>query len=187
VQFEFTRAGVRGTVEARLDLVDNPADVGKPAGTQGFPCCHARIDYPERGYDALFGWVQLARSTDAGQQFAIDPLRFFEDTAAPHCFYGFCPTLFDAPSRDQRDAMDWIAHTFLAPIDVFADRRDVRPVLGFSWGFQIDQASGLSIRAVRPLLPADWELHRAYLMSRFPAWSFIAADTFATPLGSHLA
>jgi hypothetical protein len=176
VLLEFMRAGVRGTIDASLDRVDDPAAVGKPAGTEGFPYCRALVHYPSRGYDALFGWVQLVRSTDAGSEFAIDPLRFFEDSSAPHCFYGFCPTLFDAPSRDERTAIEWIAHSFLTPIDLFSELRDVHPVAGFSWGFEIDPASGISVRPLQPLRPSDWELHREYLGRQFPRWRFLAAN-----------
>ena len=61
--------------------------MGKPAGTEGYPYCEAVVDFSGHGYDAMFGWVQLVRSTDADEgQFAFDPLRHFEDSPSPFGF-----------------------------------------------------------------------------------------------------
>jgi len=73
------------------------------------------IDYPGRGYRGFFGWVQRVRSTDntfGRRAFEMDPARFFEDSPAPYCWYGFKPVLFDAPSRDRSLPLDWLAHSF---------------------------------------------------------------------------
>ena len=75
-----------------------------------------------RGYDAIFGWVQLVRSSDnesAGEFFEPDPFALFGDAHSPYCWYGTEPTLFDAPSRMERVPMAWLAYSFLAttPID----------------------------------------------------------------------
>ena len=72
--------------------------------------------------------------------------------------------------------MDWVAHSFLAPIELFSDRREVRPVTGFSWGFQIDRTRAIAVRPIHPLGPADWEQHREYLSRSFPEWSFLTAE-----------
>jgi hypothetical protein len=174
MRLSFIRARLKGEVNAVIELVHDAAAVGKPAGTEGFPSCQARVIYPGRGYNALFGWVQLVRSPDfSGEQFALDPLRFFEDAPSPHCFYGICPTLFDAPSRDERDPLDWIAHSFLAPIDLFSDEREVRPLCGFSWGFDINTQGALTVKPTEALSAADWEQHLAYLSDRFPNWRFV--------------
>jgi hypothetical protein len=106
------------------------------------------------------------------RHFALDPLRLFEDTSAPHCFYGICPTLFDAPSRDERYELNWTAHSFLAPIDLFESDPEVRPLLGFAWGFDIDSQGVLTVKPTQPLAANEWEQHVPYLAERFPTWRF---------------
>ncbi len=173
MQIPFVRAGQRGEVGAVVELVEDPVAVGKPVGTEGFPSCLATVSYSGRGYDALFGWVQLVRAEDFdGRQFALDPLRFFEDASAPHCFYGICPTLFDAPSRDERYELDWTAQSFLSPINLFETDPEVQPLLGFSWGFDIDAQKVLAVKPTKALSASDWEQHIPYLSDRFPTWRF---------------
>ena len=156
-----------------VELVEDPSAVGKPVGTEGFPSCQATVSYPAIGYKALFGWVQLAQAEDfGGGHFALDPLRFFESSSAPHWFYGICPTLFDAPSRDERYELDWTAHSFLVPINLFEIDSEVRPLLGFSWGFDIDSRGVLAVKKTNPLSACEWEQHIPYLTDRFPAWQF---------------
>lgn len=173
MRIPFLRAGLHGEVSVVVELVEDPVAIGKPAGTEGFPSCQATVRYPGRGYNALFGWVQLVRAEDfSGGHFALDPLRFFEDTSAPHCFYGISPTLFDAPSRDERYELDWTAHSFLTPISLFEVDPKVRPLLGFSWGFDIDPESVLTLKPTKALAASDWERHVPYLSDCFPTWRF---------------
>lgn len=172
------RAGAQGEVNVVLELVEDPVVVGKPVGAEGFPSCQATVSYPGRGYNALFGWVQLVQAEDFGAgQFALDPLQFFENSSAPHCFYGICPTLFDAPSRDERHELDWTAHSFLAPIDLFERDPEVRPLLGFSWGFDIDSQSVLTLKPTNLLSASDWEQHVPYLTDGFPTWRFAPMES----------
>jgi hypothetical protein len=173
MRIPFVRVGVQGEVGVMVELVKDSLAVGKPAGTGGFPSCQATVSYPRRGYNALFGWVQVVQAQDFGEgQFALDPLRFFEDTSAPHCFYGICPTLFDAPSRDERYELDWTAHSFLVPIDLFEIDREVRPLLGFSWGSRSTRKASSTPSRRSSLSADDWGRHVPYLSDRFPAWQF---------------
>jgi hypothetical protein len=166
---------MQGEVNVVVELVEDPVAVGKPVGTEGFPSCQAHVSFPGRGYNALFGWVQLVQAEDfGGGQFALDPLRFFEDTPAPHAFYGICPTLFDATSRDERYELHWTAHSFLTPINLFETGPEVRPLLGFSWGFDIDSRGVLTVKPTRVLSTGYWEQHVPYLTDRFPGWRFAA-------------
>lgn len=54
-------------------------------------------------------------------------------SAVPYCFFGFRP-LFDAPSRQTREPMDWLADACLAYSPLDTEQRRVVPLLGFSWG-----------------------------------------------------
>jgi hypothetical protein len=173
MRIPFARAGEHGEVTVAVEPVKDPVAVGKPPGSGGFPSCQATVNFSGKGYNALFGWVQLVRAEDfGGDQFTLDPLRFFEGASAPHCFYGISPTLFDAPSRNERRELHWIAHSFLTPIDLFEIDPEVRPLLGFSWGFDIDSQSAVTVKAPQALSAGDWEQHVPYLSERFPSWRF---------------
>jgi hypothetical protein len=64
VEIDSSHDGERGRVSVSLTANDDPPEVGKSRDARGFPMCTATVDYPGRGYRALFGWVQLVRSTD---------------------------------------------------------------------------------------------------------------------------
>jgi hypothetical protein len=109
----------------------------------------------------------------------MDPARFFEDSPAPYAFYGFAPALFDAPSRDEREPMSWLAHSFLAvtPRNVGA-RKLVVPLVGFAWGFDVNEALEISIVPPERLKASDWVGHIPYLSETYPTWEFPVPDRF---------
>ncbi|MFI6689250.1 hypothetical protein [Streptomyces sp. NPDC050485] len=171
----FTRDGETGSVRVTLEQVDEPSTVGKHPESRGFPCCTAAVDHPGRGYRALFGWVQLVRSTDnssGGVGFDMDPFILFEDAPSPYAFFGISPTLFDAPSRAERKPMAWLAHSFLAWTPLDRAQRHVLPLAGFSWGFDIDATGHITPRPAEALTAADWGGHLPYMGARYPAWNF---------------
>jgi hypothetical protein len=180
---DFRHDGFEGRVHVSCVANDDPRRVGKGEEARGFPVCTATIEYPGEGYRALFGWVQLVRSTDnafGGAAFEMDPVRFFEDSPAPYCWYGVRPILFDAPSRDDRRPIEWLAHSFLGvtPRDAGA-RKLVVPLLGFSWGFRIDAPDRMLLVPVERLEAEHWNGHVAYLSARYPTWEFASASSLA--------
>ncbi|MGC5411274.1 hypothetical protein ACPXCX_47535, partial [Streptomyces sp. DT225] len=171
----FLRDDIAGRVTVTLERVDDPVAVGKHPSSAGFPSCTAVVDYPGKGYRAMFGWVQLVRSTDnssAGSAFDMDPFYLFEDAPSPYAFFGLNPTLFDAPSRAERAVLDWTAHSFLAWTPMDDTERRVVPLAGFSWGFDIDAAGEIALQGVQALTAEDWAGHLPYLGSSFPGWGF---------------
>ena len=114
---EFDWGGLTGNVHVECIPNDNPEAYGCWwPNAHGYPVCTARVEYPGRGYPAMFGWVQLVRSTDndsSGEQFEVDPFALFGDAPSPYCWFGIEPTLFDAPSRPDRPPSEWVAHSFL--------------------------------------------------------------------------
>jgi hypothetical protein len=94
--------------------------IGADEGALGLANCKASIEYSANGYLSLLGWVQLVRSTDnvsQGRQFEVDlfdPFELYARAPTSYFWYGVTPTFFDAPSRDDRAELDWVAHTFLA-------------------------------------------------------------------------
>jgi hypothetical protein len=186
LELDFGHLGERGRVSVTCEPNDDPESVGKGVEARGFPMCTATIEFPGRGYRSLLGWIQLVRSTDnesSGTAFEMDPARFFEDSPAPFCFYGFAPTLFDAPSRDDRSELDWLAHAFLAfvPRDRGSSKAAI-PLLGFSWGFRIDDRGTITLASPGRLSARDWLGHVPYLKRTYPAWKFPQpTGTFAAP------
>jgi len=180
MDLDFVHDGHRGRVSVCCLANDDPATVGKPAGAKGFPVCTATVDFPARGYRSLFGWIQLVRSTDnatAGQAFEIDPFVLFEDSTAPYCWYGTKPTLFDAPSRGERRRLEWTAHSFLATSPLDREHKLVLPLVGFSWGFTVDERGAIDIPRLHRLPPTAWDDHLPYLRRQYGAWGFHDSTT----------
>ncbi|MFC4014377.1 hypothetical protein ACFOY2_44640 [Nonomuraea purpurea] len=172
MRFSFRLRGIDGTVA--VDVVPNDAPEALrcrfPEAARGLPACTAVIDHPGRGYTAAMGWVQLVRSSDGSDGFDPDPLGFYGDLNVPYAFFGIRPTLFDAPSRDSRADMTWLAHSFLCFSPTMVTR-EVRAVLGFSWGFDI-RSGEVVLRPVLRLPAESWDAHGPRLAAAYPGWSF---------------
>jgi hypothetical protein len=180
VEVEFQHDGEGGRVLVTCVPNDDPAAVGKLEVGRGFPVCTAAVEYQGRGYRALFGWIQLVRSTDnssGGRAFEMDPFSLFEDAPSPYCWFGITPTLFDAPSRDEKVPMEWLAHSFLAVTPLRDRLRRVVPLLGFSWGFDIADQERITLRPVARLSAGDWDAHLPYLCKSYPGWEFGGGST----------
>ncbi|MFC4534700.1 hypothetical protein [Sphaerisporangium dianthi] len=175
MRIPFQLRGIEGTVDVKVAVNDAPVALGcrHPEGAQDLPVCTAVIDYPGRGYTAAMGWVQLVSSTDgeSGEEgFDPDPLGFYSDLDVPYAWFGICPTLFDAPSRDARDDMIWLAHSFLCFSPTLVTR-EVSAVLGFSWGFEI-RSSHVVLHDAQRLPAASWDGHVSRLSQAYPGWQF---------------
>ena len=152
------------TIEPNSD----PEALGCAPHARGFPVCTATVRYARRGYLGVLGWIQLVRSSDSGDRFEPDPFEALGRLPHPFCWFGFEPTLFDAPSRATRTPMDWTAHSFLCTP---AGPSEVRAILGFAWGFAIvDDA--IALHAARKLEPSEWDAHLPLLRAEYPAWRF---------------
>ena len=184
----FEWRGVTGAVRVECVPNDDPRGYATwAADAYGFPVCTATVQFPRRGYDAMFGWVQLVRSTDnesAGEHFEADPFALFGDARSPYCWYGTEPTLFDAPSRPDRAPIEWVAYSFLATTPIAevleGNPRRVVPVLGFEWGFDIrpESPADVELREVAPAPAGAWEAVVPALRAEYPSplWTF--ADSF---------
>jgi hypothetical protein len=174
LRLEFERAGIPGSVEVEVGVNADPEALGCPPYARGFPFCRATVRPAARGYADALGWVQLVSSTDLSGEFRIDPFEPLGEVSHPFCFFGFSPTLFDAPHRDQREDTDWIAHSFLCGLGErpLEPSSEVDALLGFSWGFQI-RDSQIVVGAAGILGPEAWDSHLEYLRGAFPGWSFL--------------
>lgn len=175
LEIPFAYRGCTGGVAVRCVPSDDPVSLGKSAEDVGFPVCTATVEFGAAGYFAFCGWVQMVRSSDnasAGREFEMDPLGPFSDSPSPFCFFGLAPTLFDAPSRDRRQELTWLAHSYLAVLDEIDERRGVRPLLGFEWGFEIAAEGPISLRVPARLEASAWDSHLPMLRAAYPTWSF---------------
>ncbi|MFD5503997.1 hypothetical protein ACFWJS_30485 [Streptomyces sp. NPDC127061] len=102
----------------------------------------------------------------------MDPFYLFEDAPSPYAFFGINPTLFDAPSRARRDLLDWTAHSYLAWTPMDDTERRVLPLAGFSWAFNVDSDSRITLHPVQALSPGDRDAHLPYLGTSYPGWAF---------------
>lgn len=179
MRFPFNHDAKAGFVDVTIAQPDDLTEHGQSADTHGFPTCTATIEHPGKGYGALFGWVQLVRSTDnsvCGVGFDMDPFILFKDAPSPYAFFGVKPVLFDAPARVKREPMAWLAHSFLANTPLDMPERPVVPLLGFSWGFDIDAAGEIALRGPQALTETGWDAHTPYLAECHPGWTFRPAE-----------
>jgi hypothetical protein len=169
-----------GSVSVTLTRNHDPLALGCDASALDFPVCVAQVEFAARGYNAVLGWVQLVGETSAPgseRSFALDPLQVFEGVDTPFCWYGLAPTLFDAPSRRNRDStVDWLALSFLCSSPAAVMSREVQPLVGFSWGFTMSPGN-LDLVEPAALAPPDWDAQVGLLSSEFPGWRFLPWST----------
>ena len=179
MRLPFSLRGAPGVVDVSVTVNDDPLALGchlldpslPPDAAAGFPVCRATVELEAEGYAGALGWVQLVRSTDAGNVFAPDPLALFRDVATPFAFFGIKPELFDAPFRFPREDLTWTAHTFLCAVPDGVMSRVVSPALAFSWGFTVaDEVVTLVQPAALP--PWIWSDQVPVLASAYPTWTF---------------
>jgi hypothetical protein len=165
--------GLAGHIDVSVEAVRSPGDFGAPPGSLDLPACEATVTYPGGGYLALLGWIQTVRSTDnrsGGSDFEPDPFEPLGDVRHPFCFFGIKPTLFDAPSRDTRADLVWLARSFLTVIGDHR-RKEVWALVGFSWGFVI--AGGQATLTPPSALDSmAWNDQLPTLATAYPDWTF---------------
>jgi hypothetical protein len=180
--------GVEGTVAVELGVNRDPAALGCADFARGFPYCRATVGPPARGYGEALGWVQLIEWPPFGPGFQVDTYMPLGKVPHPFNFFGFAPTMFDAPHTDEPADTRFLAHSFLCGLggELFdfedeAKPQEVRAILGFSWGY-VKRGGEVEIIGLEPLGPGAWDGHRDYLHSGHPGWSF-AAGFREGPLG----
>jgi hypothetical protein len=171
----FERAGVPGRVDVEVGANDDPAALGCPECGRGFAWCRATVETPARGYAAPLGWIQLVDWEQVGEGFLIDPFAPLGEVSHPFGFFGFAPTLFDAPHTDRPlHHSDFFAHSFLCGLgpEPLGGRFEADAVLGFSWGFHVRDGE-FEIDGPTLLGPEAWDAHLAYLHESHPRWTFL--------------
>jgi len=158
-------------IRVGCDLLDPtlPSDLAV-----GFPVCEATPTIGLEGYAATCGWIQVVRSTDASDEFELDPLSLFRDVDMPFAFFGVKPVLFDAPFRETRHDLAWTARAFLCAVPDAVMSKIVVPVAAFEWGFTVTEGS-IAIDAATALDVGRWQAHVSLLRAAFPNWTFADA------------
>jgi hypothetical protein len=169
---------VEGRVRVEIAVDEDPVVFGCSEIARGFPYCRATVEHPAIGYADLLGWVQLVKSSLHGEDFYLDYFEPLGPVPHPFSFYGWAPTFFDAPHSDEGD-WDFLAHTFLCGLggELLEFRREVRAVLGFSWGFE-KRDGEVAPFGPTPLSPPVWNGHREYLGERYRQWEWKFAPGF---------
>ena len=142
LRIPITLHGISGLIAVSITRSTDPDALGyllltggQPTDAAcGFPVCRATVTYPAEGYAAMFGWTQMVRSTDSDpDRFEMDPIALYRQVLTPYAFFGVRPELFDAPSRDSKYDMDWLAHSFLCVSPDAVLTRHVQAIAGFTW------------------------------------------------------
>ena len=152
---------------------------------KGFPTCNAKVKSPEdRGYAAIYGWIQFVREAPLSSQpttipsdlWELDPVPITAHIDGPFIWFGLEPQLFDGPFRANRTDMDWTCWSFLTYIEDSLMSKSVCPILVFEWGFQIDRGN-VTIKTLRLIgVQGAWEQQREMLEQKFGSWSFEPVD-----------
>lgn len=148
---------------------------------KGFPVCEATVEaFGTRGYGSMYGWIQMVRSgepsTISSVPWEMDPIPFLAGLNTPFCWFGPEPKLYDAPVRTGVQRLDWTCHSYFTYIDDALLSKVVKPVLGFGWGFVIEQGKP-SVKALREVSLGTWNEHRGLLEMSFGGWEFHTVAT----------
>ena len=143
---------------------------------KGFPVMKAAVSFQGAGYEAMFGWLQvISHDYERGEEeFSVDIADQFREFMNPFCYYGYKPTLYDAPRHVAPGLKVWKAYTFLCPLFLSGQERirDIVPVAGFTWGYMLEGKSVSSILPPLSASPDEWATVRGNVSGSYREWSF---------------
>jgi hypothetical protein len=173
-----------GSVTASVRADNDPSKYGlqlifpdHETGTfKGFPVCEASVSaVGTKGYGSIYGWIQMVRSGEplkiSAASWEMDPIPILAGLNTPFAWFGPEPKLFDAPMRRGVQALDWTCHSFLTYIEDGLMSKDLKPVLGFEWGFELHDGQP-KLKVLRELQLSAWNEHLDLLESSFTEWKF---------------
>jgi hypothetical protein len=181
----FELAGRAGEVAVSYGENDDPAHWGYDLlgldfpweVARGFPVFRADFEYAGDGYAAVFGWVQVVWMAVAGEpktRVMVDVAPQLIGSGFPYVSFGLEPTMFDAPSTTHVD-VEWTARTFLTASPDRLMTRVVSPVVGFRWGYTVDDGA-VTVSPLEPGSDNDWLEARAVIAAQFTDWDFLASS-----------
>lgn len=187
LQLPFRFAGKHGAVSAHYSLNHGHASTGFSAlsprhadwDVKGFPVMDASVSYEGKGYEKVFGWIQIVTVDHfdrGGRKVLIDVIPSTEGTRFPFAAIGSLPRFFDAPANHPRHRWSFRAETFLCKPPLISRKAPVEFVKGFQWGCHIDHDGDVPKPLAIASLPARVWNHRLYLLRRsYPSWHFLRA------------
>lgn len=143
---------------------------------RGFPVLKADVSFRGRGYQAMFGWFQSICIQKKGGETGlfVDLAPQFQEFRNPICYYGYKPSLYDAPSNNDPGIMKWKAYTFLCPLFLSRVKRiKIIPLVGFTWGFTMKDGKPEEILYPVKAEKKEWEFVRASASEDYPDWEFM--------------
>lgn len=159
-----------------FDMFD-PSDFD-PALAIGYPTLRAWVhDYEGTGYrtaSAFVQWIDTERRrADAVTARELDTSAVLRDQEVPFFSYGYPANIYDAPAQNMQDAawMSWIATTWFVTMPARWTNQEVRPLLGFQWGYEEDHAN-VNTMPLRHLAGEAWNRSLNWLRSSSPAFLF---------------
>ena len=165
----------------------------------GFPVLHGEVVYPipaeQPSYGCLFGWFQFVRCinpeipSDADVKYGaweMDIFPYAQDIPSPITYWGYNPSIFDAPARLVNDSekieeKEWRAQSLLGILEDAGSTKRVKlvPGVGFGWGFDIRAAEGgksriITIKGLEVLdARKEWGNRIGLLRDSYSAWTFL--------------
>lgn len=174
--------------QVHVEIVPNtdPEDLGHPLvavgydreSFVGFPCITGAISYDGAGPRGWMGWVQVIerRDTDGTVSTGVDLAPVFAE-GSPLYAFGYLPTFSDFPANPDHPDGDWIAETHLVAIPDVVRSAVLVPVVGFRWGYRLQDHRCVELFAPERLSPSAWDDRRAFLVDEHPTWRFEPAGT----------
>ncbi len=183
--FDFTYNGKNGSVMATFGPNRGVKSSGFTAiagrftdnVVKGFPVIMAEVKYGGLGYESMLGWVQIVTHRYPGgpeSEVSVDVAEMFQGYQNPYCFYGYKPTLYDAPCHNPGVTMEWIAYSFLSPLKQIDEneKKMVAPVVGFKWGYALKNGKIDRIFQPESVYERKWvELSRE-VRGEYSDWTF---------------
>lgn len=185
-KFDFTLNDKKGSVEVEIVANEDVETSGYSAiegnhtdeMVRGFPVTKAKVHYSGFGYEAVFGWVQIVThkygdKNETDHENDIPPA--FQNQGHPFSYFGYKPTLYDAPSRELDVDLIWTAYSFLCPVRLVDSRNEkiVSPVVGFSWGFTISGGKLEGLLHPQKVTHEKWMDLSGRISKDLPDWNFI--------------
>jgi len=182
---KFARRGLSGTVRVWYRPSSGPReagfgaipDIGLDRGVRRFPIVKAEVRSGGRGYENLFGWIQVVAHLDHKgriRNFDPDVFPMMAGQAVPYALFGFLPTLYDAPYWPERPRIHWRADSYLCSMVVRKPSREpIDPIAGFRWGFKIALPGGdPELLPLEVVGAREWSEASGLLRTAFPTWRF---------------
>lgn len=144
---------------------------------RGFPVIRAIVNYSGFGYEAMFGWIQIVTHRYPGgeeSETSVDVAPQFQNYPVPYCFYGYKPTLYDAPCHNPGISMKWTAYSFLCPLTITDEngKKLVAPFLGLKWGYSLENGKVSSLHAPEVVGADKWNQLTIGIRDEFKDWAF---------------